>query len=78
VWKEFPFDSPDLNLRIEMTSVTIKEFAPFIGWKVRYNVHEYYGGAVQAETLSSMLRILRPVLRQGKYRLVCRECVGRV
>ena len=43
MWKEFPFDCPEINLRIEMTSVTIKSFKPFKGWKVRYNVHEYYG-----------------------------------
>jgi len=29
VWKQFPFDAPDVNLRIEMTSLTVKDFKTF-------------------------------------------------
>ena len=29
VWRQFPFDAPDLNLRIEMTSLTVKNFKAF-------------------------------------------------
>jgi hypothetical protein len=43
-WRAFPFDTPELFLRFELTSHTIKS-AMFGGalkkWKVRYNIHEY-------------------------------------
>ena len=45
VWKEFPFDSPHIHVRFEMTSLSVTRFAPLKGWKVRHNVHEYFGDA---------------------------------
>ena len=45
VWKDFPFDTPHVHLRIEMTSLTLSKFAPLKGWKVRHNLHEYFGEA---------------------------------
>jgi hypothetical protein len=51
VWKQFPFDAPDVNLRIEMTSLTVKNFPAFRGWKVRHNLHEYYGPGGDSESV---------------------------
>ena len=45
MWAAFPFDTPDLFLRFELTSHTIKS-GVFETWKVRYNLHEYKGAPV--------------------------------
>ena len=45
MWRKFPFDTPDIFLRFELTSHTIKS-GVFETWKVRYNLHEYKGAPV--------------------------------
>jgi hypothetical protein len=44
-WRAFPFDTPDLFLRFELTSLTVKSTGfggVFKKWKIRYNLHEYH------------------------------------
>jgi len=70
VWEQFPFDAPEVNLRIEMTSVTVRGdnvHKDFKGYKVRYNLHEYFGRDVSEtdvleETLDDKLRRQRVMI----------------
>ena len=58
MWRAFPFDTPDLILRLELTSHTIQSSifdGVFKKWKVRYNLHEYKGALSMAVAAQAVL-----------------------
>lgn len=66
-WIAFPFDTPLVHLRIEMTSFTIDEntsVAPCLGkWKVRYNFHEFLDRP-SVGAAGRMVKNMTPVFRR--------------